>query len=264
MQSTHGEDYQRLAHYGTRVATFLDCLRYVDQIARLANGGVSAAFHSTRHERIRPDRPIELESSPNYWGTLLLHLMGTVVLDRRVSARTTRPCPLPGLEDMAHGQLTCKQTLITNTRACMLWSRNLPWLDAKPYVLASHEVLRQRERGLKGTRPATATLADALSTDASTAPTLRLDRAVCHQILSGPPPRPDCEQPPREALRAKRLLLERARGFGCWRLPLGALVDFANPYSVPRVLRQYFLPYKIIVRHEVYPVSSDNRRGSSF
>jgi hypothetical protein len=62
---------------------FTDSFRYLDQMARLAKGGVSAIFHNTlaASEYGLIDQTT-LEPRPNYWAALLWRrLMGSVVLD---------------------------------------------------------------------------------------------------------------------------------------------------------------------------------------
>jgi hypothetical protein len=67
-------------------ATFLDTFRYLDQLGRLAKGGVQVVMHNTlaaSDYALLDERT--LTPRPNYWGALLWrHLMGTTVLDSAV------------------------------------------------------------------------------------------------------------------------------------------------------------------------------------
>ncbi len=77
--------------------TFLDCFRYLDQMGRLAKGGVSVIYHNTlsASEYGLLDQKTHLPR-PHYWAALLWHqLMGTTVLDAGASSR-------PGLLVYAH------------------------------------------------------------------------------------------------------------------------------------------------------------------
>jgi hypothetical protein len=69
-------------------ATFLDTFRYLDQLGRLARGGVQVVMHNTLAASdygLLDERTFE--PRPNYWGALLGHrLMGKTVLDPGVSA----------------------------------------------------------------------------------------------------------------------------------------------------------------------------------
>jgi Glycosyl hydrolase family 79, N-terminal domain len=70
-------------------ATFLDSFRYLDQLGRLAKGGVQVVLHNTL---AASDYGLLDERSfvprPNYWAALLWHrLMGTTVLEAGVPTR---------------------------------------------------------------------------------------------------------------------------------------------------------------------------------
>jgi hypothetical protein len=80
-------------------ATFLDTFRYLDQLGRLATGGVQVVMHNTL---AASDYGLlnekDLAPRPNYWGALLWRrLMGTTVLDAGVPFQT-------GLHVYAHCQ----------------------------------------------------------------------------------------------------------------------------------------------------------------
>ena len=71
-------------------ATFLDTFRYLDQLGRLAKGGVQVVMHNTP---AASDYGLlnekDLAPRPNYWGALLWRrLMGTTVLDAGVPFQT--------------------------------------------------------------------------------------------------------------------------------------------------------------------------------
>jgi heparanase len=80
-------------------ATFLDTFRYLDQLGRLAKGGVQVVMHNTLAASdygLLDERT--LAPRPNYWGALLWRqLMGTTVLDPDVSVQA-------GLHVYAHCQ----------------------------------------------------------------------------------------------------------------------------------------------------------------
>jgi hypothetical protein len=67
-------------------ATFLDTFRYLDQLGRLARGGIQVVMHNTLAASdygMLDERT--LMPRPNYWGALLWRrLMGTIVLDSGV------------------------------------------------------------------------------------------------------------------------------------------------------------------------------------
>ena len=71
-------------------ATFLDTFRYLDQLGRLAAGGVAVVMHNTLAASdygLLDQRT--LEPRPNFWGAVLWRqLMGDVVLDPGVPAAT--------------------------------------------------------------------------------------------------------------------------------------------------------------------------------
>jgi heparanase len=64
-------------------STFLDTFRYLDQLGRLARGGVSAVFHNTlAASEYGLINEATMEPRPNFWAALLWRkLMGPVVLD---------------------------------------------------------------------------------------------------------------------------------------------------------------------------------------
>ena len=80
-------------------ATFLDTFRYLDQLGRLAAGGVQVVMHNTLAASdygLLDERTFE--PRPNFWGALLWRrLMGDIVLDPGVAAAT-------GLRVYAHCQ----------------------------------------------------------------------------------------------------------------------------------------------------------------
>jgi heparanase 1 len=80
-------------------ATFLDTFRYLDQLGRLAKGGVQVVMHNTLAASdygLLDERT--LAPRPNYWGALLWRqLMGTSVLDPGVPVQA-------GLHVYAHCQ----------------------------------------------------------------------------------------------------------------------------------------------------------------
>jgi heparanase 1 len=79
--------------------TFLDTFRYLDQLGRLAKGGVQVVMHNTLAASdygLLDERT--LQPRPKYWGALLWRrLMGTTVLDAGVPIQ-------PGLHVYAHCQ----------------------------------------------------------------------------------------------------------------------------------------------------------------
>src|SRR5712672_2054179 len=80
-------------------ATFLDTFRYLDQLGRLAKGGVQVVMHNTLAASdygLLDEK--DLAPRPNYWGALLWRrLMGTTVLDAGLPFQT-------GLHVYAHCQ----------------------------------------------------------------------------------------------------------------------------------------------------------------
>jgi hypothetical protein len=116
-------------------ATFLDTFRYLDQLGRLATGGVQIVVHNTL---AASDYGLlnekDLTPRPNYWGALLWRrLMGTTVLDAGVPFQT-------GLHVYAHcqrGKPGGVSLLVINTDRVAARALRLA-AAAERYTLATH------------------------------------------------------------------------------------------------------------------------------
>lgn len=117
-------------------STFLDTFRYVDQMGRLARGGVNVLFHNTlaSSEYGLLDQKT-FEPRPDYWGGLVWRrLMGTTVLDAGPSG--------PGLHLYAHctrGQRGGVTVLAINNSRTEQTSIDLP-LAAERYTLSAQNL----------------------------------------------------------------------------------------------------------------------------